>query len=144
MDIWLYWILATLLFFIVELFSAGFAFICLSIGALGSAVAALLDCSLEMQFIVFAVVSIIALIGVRPVLKRLIYRKEEKVITNADAIIGKHGVVCVDIEANDDNGRVMIDGVDWRAKSQDNIQLPKGTKVEVVDRDSVILTVKPL
>ena len=144
MDIWLYWILAALLFFIVELFSAGFAVICLSIGALGSAVAALLGWSLEMQFIAFAVVSIIALIAVRPILKRLFFRKGEKVITNADAIIGKRGVVCVDIEANDDNGRVMIDGVDWRAKAQDNTRLPKGTKVEVVERDSVILTVKQL
>ena len=144
MDIWIYWVIAALVFFIIELFTSGFAVICLAIGALGGAAASLLDWSLEIQLLVFAVVSFVALIAVRPILKRLFFRKGEKVQTNVDAIIGKRGVVCVEIEADDDNGRVMIDGLDWRAKSDNNEPLPVGTKVEVVERDSVILTVKKL
>lgn len=144
MDIWVYWVVAALILFIVEMFTSGFAVICLAIGALGGAVASLLDWSLEIQLLVFAVVSFVALIAVRPILKRLFFSKGEKVQTNIDAIIGKRGVVCVEIEADDDNGRVMIDGLDWRAKSDNNEPLPVGTKVEVVERDSVILTVKKL
>ena len=144
MDIWVYWVVAALILFIVEMFTSGFAVICLAIGALGGAVASLLDWSLEFQLLVFAVVSFVALIAVRPILKRLFFSKGEKVQTNIDAIIGKRGVVCVEIEADDDNGRVVIDGLDWRAKSDNNEPLPVGTKVEVVERDSVILTVKKL
>ena len=144
MDIWVYWVVAALVLFIVEMFTSGFAVICLAIGALGGAAASLLDWSLEFQLLVFAVVSFVALIAVRPILKRLFFSKGEKVQTNVDAIIGKRGVVCVEIEADDDNGRVMIDGLDWRAKSDNNEPLPVGTKVEVVERDSVILTVKKL
>ena len=144
MDIWVYWVVAALVLFIVEMFTSGFAVICLAIGALCGAAASLLDWSLEIQLLVFAVVSFVALIAVRPILKRLFFRKGEKVQTNVDAIIGKRGVVCVEIEADDDNGRVMIDGLDWRAKSDNNEPLPVGTKVEVVERDSVILTVKKL
>lgn len=144
MDIWIYWVIAALVLFIIELFTSGFAVICLSIGALGGAAAALIGWDLEIQFLAFAVVSFIALIAVRPVLKRLLFNKGERVQTNVDAIIGKRGVVCADIDADDDNGRVMIDGLDWRARSADNEPLPKGTKIEVVDRDSVILTVKRL
>ena len=144
MDIWLYWVIAALVLFIVELLTTGFAVICLAVGALGGAVAALIGWNMEIQFLGFAIVSLIALVGLRPVLKRLIFNKGEKVQTNIDAIIGKRGVVCVDIEQDDDNGRVMIDGLDWRAKSVDNEPLPKGTKIEVVERDSVILTVKRL
>ena len=140
----MYWVVAALVLFIVEMFTSGFAVICLAIGALGGAAASLLDWSLEIQLLVFAVVSFVALIAVRPILKRLFFRKGEKVQTNVDAIIGKRGVVCVEIEADDDNGRVMIDGLDWRAKSDNNEPLPVGTKVEVVERDSVILTVKKL
>ena len=140
----MYWVVAALVLFIVEMFTSGFAVICLAIGALGGAAASLLDWSLEIQLLVFAVVSFVALIAVRPILKRLFFRKGEKVHTNVDAIIGKRGVVCVEIEADDDNGRVMIDGLDWRAKSDNNEPLPVGTKVEVVERDSVILTVKKL
>lgn len=144
MDIWVYWVVAALVLFIVEMFTSGFAVICLAIGALGGAAASLLDWSLEIQLLVFAVVSFVALIAVRPILKRLFFSKGEKVQTNVDAIIGKRGVVCAEIEADDDNGRVMIDGLDWRAKSDNNEPLPVGTKVEVVERDSVILTVKKL
>lgn len=140
----MYWVVAALVLFIVEMFTSGFAVICLAIGALGGAAASLLDWSLEIQLLVFAVVSFVALIAVRPILKRLFFSKGEKVQTNVDAIIGKRGVVCVEIEADDDNGRVMIDGLDWRAKSDNNEPLPVGTKVEVVERDSVILTVKKL
>lgn len=144
MDIWVYWVVAALILFIVEMFTSGFAVICLAIGALGGAAASLLGWSLEIQLLVFAVVSFVALIAVRPILKRLFFSKGEKVQTNIDAIIGKRGVICVEIEADDDNGRVMIDGLDWRAKSDNNEPLPVGTKVEVVERDSVILTVKKL
>ena len=140
----MYWVVAALVLFIVEMFTSGFAVICLAIGALGGAAASLLDWSLEIQLLVFAVVSFVALIAVRPILKRLFFSKGEKVQTNVDAIIGKRGVVCAEIEADDDNGRVMIDGLDWRAKSDNNEPLPVGTKVEVVERDSVILTVKKL
>ena len=144
MDIWVYWVVAALVLFIIEMFTSGFAVICLAIGALGGAAASLLDWSLEIQLLVFAVVSFVALIAVRPILKRLFFSKGEKVQTNVNAIIGKRGVVCVEIETDDDNGRVMIDGLDWRAKSDNNEPLPVGTKVEVVERDSVILTVKKL
>ena len=135
---------AALLLFIIELFTAGLAVICLAIGAGGGAIAAACDASLEMQFLTFAVVSLIALLCVRPLLKRYFYKDGEKVATNASAMVGKHGVVCSDMVSDDEQGRVMIEGVDWRALAADNEVLPKGTKVVVVAIDSVVLTVKKL
>ena len=139
MEIWLYWIIAALILFIVELFTAGFAVICLSIGA-----GAACDASLGMQFLTFAIVTIIALAGVRPLLKRAFYKGGEKVATNASAMIGKRGVVCEEVDGDLEGGRVMIEGVDWRAITADGETLTKGTKVEVVAIDSVVLTVKKL
>lgn len=144
MEVWYIWIIAALLLFIVELFTSGFAIICLSIGALGGGIAALAGANVEVQFIAFAATSFIALLAIRPVLKRLFFKDGEEVATNANAIIGKRGVVCIDIEADDDNGRVMIDGMDWRAKSENNEPLPKGTKVEVVAMESIILIIKKI
>lgn len=144
MDIWLYWVIAALLLFIIELFTVGFAVICLSIGAGGGAIAAACDASLEMQFLTFAIISLIALAGVRPLLKRAFYRGGEKVATNASAMIGKRGVVCEEVDGDVEGGRVMIEGVDWRAITADGEILSKGTKVEVVAIDSVVLTVKKL
>lgn len=143
MEIWLYWVIAALVLFIIELFTAGFAVICLAIGAGGGAIAAAAEVSFEMQLLVFAIVSMVALIGVRPILKRTLYKKAE-VATNANAIIGKRGVVCADIDAEGENGRVMIEGVDWRAVSATGEPIAKGTKVEVTAIDSIVLTVKTL
>ena len=142
MDIWLYWVIAALLLFIVELFTSGFAVICLSIGAIGGAIAAASDASIEMQLLTFAIVSMVAILCVRPLLKRLFFKNGEKVATNASAMVGKRGVVCQEVD--EDSGRVMVEGVDWRAKSEDGELLPIGTKVVVTAIDSVVLTVKKL
>jgi membrane protein implicated in regulation of membrane protease activity len=142
MDIWLYWVIAALLLFIVELFTAGFAVICLSIGAVGGAIAAYMDASIEIQLLTFAIISLVAILGVRPLLKSLFFKKGEKVATNASAMVGKRGVVCQLVD--EVSGRVMIEGVDWRAITADGSVLAKGTKVEVTAIDSIVLTVKKL
>ena len=144
MDIWLIWVIIALVLFIIELFTAGFAIICLSIGAGGAAIAAAMEASIEVQLLTFAVVSLLAIIAVRPLLKRLIYRGGEKVATNSSAMVGKHGVVCSDVDGDDESGRVIIEGIDWRARSLDGNLIPKGTKVVVVAIDSVVLTIKKL
>lgn len=143
MEIWYYWALAALLLFIIEVFTVGFAVICLSIGAGGATIAAACDLSLEWQFIIFAAVSMVALIVVRPILKRLFFSKGEKIKTNAGAMINKVGVVCNDIDVAG-NGRVIIEGMDWRAKSADGEPIAKDTKVVVTEMDSITLIVKKL
>ena len=142
MEIWHYWTIVALLLFIVELFTQGFAVICISIGAAGGAVAAAMGLGFEMQLVVFAIVTIFSIAGVRPLLKRLFHIDQEKVATNASAMVGRRGKVCVAIDSN--GGRVMIDGVDWKAQSLDGEPIAQGATVEVVAIDSVILTVKPL
>lgn len=135
------WLIVALLLFIVELMTSGFAVICLSIGAAGGAIAALITSTIEIQLLTFAVVSLLAIAAVRPVLKRT-FMRGEKIRTNADAMIGRRGVACATID--DDEGRVMIDGVDWKARSESGERIEKGTKVVVVKMESIILIVKPI
>lgn len=141
MEIWHIWILAALLLFIIEMFTTGFAVLCLAVGCVGSAVAAACDMSLEWQLVIFALVSLVALAAVRPVLKRSFYRNGEKVPTNVNAMVGRRGIVCNTIDSTD-SGRVVIDGVDWKARSVEDEPIAEGTHVEIVAVDSVILIVK--
>jgi membrane protein implicated in regulation of membrane protease activity len=136
------WILVALLLFIIELCTAGFAVICLAVGAGGAAIAAALSDNVVVQVSTFAIVSILSIAALRPVLKRTFMRGNNKVRTNADAMIGRHGVVCAKVD--DDEGRVMIDGVDWKARSEDGTSIAEGTKVEVIKMDSIVLIVKKL
>ena len=38
-------------------------------------------------------------------------------------------------------GRVAIDGDDWKAVSADETEIPIGTRVKVVNRESIIISV---
>lgn len=142
MEVWHIWIIAALVLVIIEIFTSGFAVICLSVGAVGGAIAAACDCSFKIQLLAFALASFVALILVRPLLLRF-FPKEEKVKTNANAMVGRRGVVCNAIEGVD-GGRVMIDGVDWKARSANGEDIAHGEKVEVVEIDSIVLIVKKL
>ncbi len=142
MEIWHLWTIAALLLFIVELFTAGFAVICLSLGAAGAAIAAACDLDIYGQLIAFTIVSLVALALVRPLLKRFFYRGGEKVATNVNAMVGRKAKVVMAIDG--DEGRVMIDGVDWKARSADGERVEVDTMVEIVAVDSVVLTVKTL
>lgn len=142
MEVWHIWIIVALVLVIVEIFTSGFAVICLAVGAVGGSIAAACDCSFKIQLLAFAIASFIALLLVRPLLLRF-FPKEEKVKTNANAMVGRRGVVCNAIEGVE-GGRVMIDGVDWKARSANGEDIAQGEKVEIVEIDSIVLIVKKL
>jgi membrane protein implicated in regulation of membrane protease activity len=133
----------TIVFFgclIIELSSGDFYFICFALGAVASLVSAFFDVSVLVQILIWAVASVICLVFVRPSLVRKLHDKKERK-SNADALIGRTGTVIDTIPANG-HGYVQIDGDQWRSISADNIEIPKGTTVTVVDRESIVLTVK--
>jgi membrane protein implicated in regulation of membrane protease activity len=136
-------LLWTIVFFgclIIELSSGDFYFVCFALGAIASLVLSFFDVSLLTQIFVWAIASVICLVFVRPsLIKRLHNKKERK--SNADALIGRSGIVIDTIPANG-HGYVQIDGDQWRSISADNTEIPKGTNVTVVDRESIVLTVK--
>ncbi len=136
------WLIIAILLLIFEICSATFGAICFAIGAGFSALAAGLGANLTWQIVIFAVVSLLTFIFLRPVVMRFLERKSKDVKTNADALIGRKGVVSERIDATQHTGRVAIDGDDWKAVSDDGSVIEKGTTVEIVKLDSIIVTVK--
>ncbi len=141
---WHIWIIAALVFFIIEIFTSGFAVACFCAGALAAAVAAAFSASLFWQIVLFALFSFFAFVFIRPLILKLFFKDKAEKKTNADALVGKRGKVSSDIDPRTGSGRVAIDGDDWKAVSADGGFIPKGTAVEVVSIDSIILTVKTL
>ena len=136
------WLIVAILLVILELFTAGFGVICFAIGALFSALASYLDALLLWQLIIFAAASILSFVFLRPVVLRVLDKKSKDVKTNVDALIGKVGIVSETIDTDKNTGRVAVDGDDWKAVSSDGSIINKGEKVEIVSRDSLIVTVK--
>lgn len=138
------WLIAAIILVIIELLTSGFGVICFAIGALFSALTDYLGGALIWQLIVFAAASLLAFFFLRPVFLKLLDRKTKDVKTNADAIIGRTAIVSETIDASQHTGRVAIDGDDWKAVSSDGSVIEKGQTVEIISRDSIILTVNPL
>ena len=137
-----YWLIAAIVLVILEIMTAGFGVICFAIGAAFSALVSALGGSFTWQVVVFVVVSLLAFIFLRPVVIRFLDKKSKDVKTNADALVGRKGVVSECSDAETHTGRVAIDGDDWKAVSEDGSVIEKGADVEIVKLDSIIVTVR--
>ena len=139
---WQIWAVIAIVCLILELTSGDFVIICFSIGALGAAIdAGLLGNGITVQVFSFVVVSLVALVYVRPAAKRWLHKGEDKRVSNADALLGRTGKVTEAIKAGG-NGYVQIDGDMWKAVS--TMDIPEGETVRVIGRESTIITVEQL
>ena len=145
MEVYQIWLIAAIVLVIVEICTAGFGSICFAIGAgFAALVAGLAPESYTWQILVFAVVSLLTFIFLRPVVIKFLERNSKDVKTNADALIGKKALVSEDIDSVAHTGRVKVDGDEWKAITEDGSNIEKGKEVEIISRDSIIVTVKSI
>ena len=139
MDSWHIWAIIAIVLVVGEILTSGFALICFAVGAIGGAIGAAAGASLEWQLGIFAIATFVAFLAVRPLLKKL--SSKDQIQTNADALIGRTGRVVERIEVGG-TGRVAVDGDIWQAETTEQTDVVVGEKVEIVSRESIILTVK--
>ena len=140
-NMWQVWAVVSIVCLILELSSGDFFIICFSIGAVFSIVAAVFGLGIYWQLFIFAIFSLLSVLFVRPVALRYLHKNDPNKPSNADALIGRTGKVTEPIAAGG-NGYVQIDGDLWRAVSNNDI--PVGTTVRVIGRESTIITVETL
>lgn len=138
----IFWFSLSAVLFIVELMTVGLVCIWWAIGAIVAGILAMLDASLPVQIIVQNIVSILLFLSIRPLVKDRMMKHTEK--TNVDSIIGKIGDVEEEISSGKGQGRVMLEGMDWLARSSDHSTIPVGTQVVVERVEGVKLIVKEL
>ena len=144
MEVWHIWVLVALIFVIVEIFTSGFAVMCISFGCLFGAATSALDWDVKWQLLAFAVGTVLAFVTVRPLVYKFFYKKSREVKTNADALVGRRAIVTERIEGELHPGRVKVDGDDWKAVSLDAEPVEVGDAVEITAINSVIVTVKKI
>ena len=142
-NLWLIWVIISIVCLILELSSGDFFILCFAIGAAVSAIVAGCGANLTVQIITFAVISALSLLLVRPALIKKLHKPHRERLSNAEAMIGQTGRVSEPIEAGG-YGRIAIDGDDWKAKSVDGSAIAKDTRVRVVKMESIIITVEPI
>ena len=135
---WYIWLIAAGVFFVAEMITTGFLVFRLGIGSLLAMITSFITDSIFIQTAVFVISSVILIPLTKPLVKKYI-DTGKSTVTNAYGVIGKTGIVTVDINTLDATGQVKVNGEIWSAKADTNI--PKGTKVEVLKIDGVKLIV---
>lgn len=112
-------------------------FVWFTCGAVAAWLVAQVGAGLQVQLVVFIVVSVALLVFARPVALR---RRAAPESREAD-VVGQHATVAVDIPA-DGQGRVRTDdGMDWAARTEDGTAVASGARVRIADRRSTVLIV---
>jgi membrane protein implicated in regulation of membrane protease activity len=128
------WIVLGVLLAVAEMFTFTFVLMMLSAGAFAAAVAAALGADVPVQAAVFAIVSVLSLVAVRPVIRRHRQSRLESDETpmGVEAISGSTGLVLEQVD--NDHGLVKIEGELWSARSYDATQvLEPGERVRVIE-----------
>ena len=142
LEFWHIWIIFALLLFIVEIFTTGFLTACFAIGCLLAGIASYFNLGLKVQLFAFSIGTLVSFFAVRPFVLKYGHKKSNNFKTNVEGLVGKIGKVSVTIDNSQDQGRIAVEGDDWRAESENNEIINRGERVEILKIDSTILTVK--
>ena len=121
-----YWLIALAVLLVIEIITLGLTTIWFAGGALVAFVLALFNVPLLVQI----TVSILLLLFTRPVVEKRL--NESRVKTNVNSMIGKEGRVTETIDNYNQKGIVIINGLEWTARSsRDDLIIPEGSKVVI-------------
>ena len=136
-----FWVVALVVFLIVEAVTAGLVSIWVVFGSLVALICAALGAAVWLQIFWFVIVSVATLVLTRPLVKR--YVDSRSVATNADRSIGRAAVVTERIDNLAATGAVKLDGVVWTARSTDDaVAIETGERVTVRAIEGVKLIVE--
>lgn len=135
------WIGIAVVLAVLEVATTQLVSIWFVVGAIAAAIATIFTGSLIIQVVFFVLVSAICLIATRPLVKKL--TKSKVVRTNADSLIGKTGVITIEVNNNLAQGQINVGGQIWSAKSEGDFILKVNEKAIVKSIAGVKLIVTP-
>jgi len=134
------WFLIGLVLIVSEFAVPGLVIIFFGLGAWAAALALLaLDMSLFFQILIFLVVSITALL----VLRKRFMAVAEQTPDLTDEFIGKTAAVEERV-VKGAYGKVKFKGALWKAETESDQVIEKGTLVKIVGYESIIFRVEPV
>lgn len=133
------WLIAMVACIVLELSTVSLTCIWFALGALAALLAGLCGAPLWLQVVWFFIVSVLALLVTRPLVKKYINNKT--VPTNADMLIGMSCVVLEPISNLSETGAVKVGGKVWTARSEDGTVFAPGERVVAVRIEGVKLIV---
>ena len=138
-----FWLMAFIILVVMEFLTMGLTTIWFAIGALVSFFASLFGAVVWLQIVLFLVVSLVVLVVYRPLAVKYVNSRRTK--TNVDDLIGREAKVIERIDNLNETGRVLLNGIDWSARSTlIGGVIEEDTIVKVMEVQGVKLIVEPL
>jgi len=139
---WQIWLIAAGVFLVLEIFTMGFLVFWLSVGCLLAMLTSLVIDSIIVQTAVFVISSGLLIFATKPLVKK--FAEQDNTKTNVYSIAGKKAIVTEDINWATGSGQIKFEGQIWSAKTGEQVNIPKGTEVEIVKIEGVKAYVRPL
>jgi len=136
------WFMIGLVLFLLELVVPGFVIFFFGVGAWVTALVCLIsDPGINIQAVIFVVVSVLALVGLRKIItKKFFYSKDKLSEEVEDEFTGKEAIALADFDT-DKKGKVEFKGTNWKAESGSEIKA--GQTVIIIEKENFKLIVEP-
>ncbi|MBN2162056.1 MAG: NfeD family protein [Pontiellaceae bacterium] len=135
-----WWALVGVTLMICEFAVPGLILFFFGLGALLTALlTGVFDLSLTIQLVFFTVASLVFLFGLRRLLKPVFMGRTGDSAAMTETLVGETATVSVAI-APGVPGKVMLHGADWKAESEESLEV--GRQVEISGQKSLTLIVK--
>ena len=135
------WLILVVVFAVLEGVSVSLTSIWFAAGALVALFVSFLGPAVWVQAMVFAVVSLAALLLIRPLAKKMMQPKG-KIPTNADRLLGREGIVTQTVDNLAATGQVRVSGQVWTARTTNDERIFTGEQVKILRIDGVKLLVE--
>ena len=135
------WLALVIAFAVMEGITAGLVSIWFCFGAIGGLVACAMGASIQLQIAIFAIISLVCMVLVRPFAKKYFIKTNEK--TNADRILDADAIVTETVHNINATGQIKVYGEHWTARSDNNTIIPEGTLVRVLRIEGVKAIIQP-
>lgn len=138
----IFWVVACILFTLIEAVTQQFVSLWFLVGSLAGLIISVFDVSFETQFLTFVFVSLITLILLRPILKKGMQGKIQ--YTNSESNIHEMAIVTQSFDEKTLEGRILVNNMDWAARSIDGSLFQKGDRVIIEKIEGVTCLVKKI
>ena len=141
MNYTIFWLVALVLFILIEIATMGLTTIWFAGGALVAVIASALGLPLVVQIVLFFAVSFVLLYFTRPMAVK--YFNEDRVKTNAESLVGRQAIVISEIDNLQGIGQVTVGGMEWSARTAEaGVRLDVGSVVNIIAINGVKLIVE--
>ena len=142
MSVFISFMVAALLFFMVEIYTPTMFFLNFALAAIICGILGLFIGSYNILIPIFVILSILFVLFLRPILN---INPKKNMDNNFDSqYVGKEATCITDVNAF--SGRINIYDENWEARttSEEAGELPKGTKVKIIRHDDLTMYVEKL